>query len=110
MALKLIRLLGATGLLFINPPSLNADLNNYTFSIIRTAFMNGCVYMLNSDLEIIKHLKENPYEIKRYVENQAIFYMTEVSRLNNKKDIRAEPASSKKREAEPSQFYTHYNH
>ena len=111
MAEKFIKFLGVIGLIFLYPSNLNADLNGYTFKIIQTAFMNGCVYTLNSDLETIKYLKENPYELKRYVEVQAKIYMTKVSRLNSRgKNGTNRYSPGQGDVVSGSTSYTYYNH
>jgi len=111
MTKRLIKFLGLAGLLFLYPSSLNADLNTYTCKIIKTAFMNGCVRTLNSDLDTIRYLKENQYDMKRYVEAQAGIYMREVSFMNKGKNSGSrEDAPGQRDDDFRARSFAPYNH
>lgn len=82
MAVKMFILLLAAAVVLWIPAALDADLGRYESGIIRTAFMNGCVRVLDWDLERIRYLKEHPDEVRKQVEAVADAYVQQVQRLN----------------------------
>ncbi len=82
MAVKMFFLLLAAAVVLWLPAGLGADLGEYESGIIRTAFMNGCVRMLDWDLDRIRYLKEHPEEVRKQVEAEADAYVQQVQRLN----------------------------
>ena len=81
MSNRVILSLFLTLLIFL-PAPLCADLDEFNFKIIRTAFLNGYVRALSPDMETIKSLKENPRIMKESAFLEVDHYLNEVISLN----------------------------
>lgn len=63
----------------------NAGLDSYSIQIIKLAFMNGYVRAIETDLEIVKSLKNNRELLRKISNNQTDRYIEEVVALNRPK-------------------------